>query len=171
MYRQLIALGCWALIVVDCAAQASEVADAAMHGNAQAVQAALDRGADVNARQTDGSTALHWAVRNDDVALTALLINHRADTEVANRTGATPLRLAAINGSAQVSAALLDAGVDVNARLTEHGDTALMFAARAGKPDGLEATPCPWCRCQCGRDLGRDDGTRMGNQRGTYSNH
>jgi len=42
------------------AAASSEVADAAMRGDREAVRAALARKADVNAAQVDGTTALHW---------------------------------------------------------------------------------------------------------------
>ena len=51
------------------AAATSEVADAAMRGDREAVRAALARKADVNAAQVDGTTALHWAVERDDVEL------------------------------------------------------------------------------------------------------
>ena len=40
--------------------------EAAKHGDPAAVDAALSKGIDVNARQGDGATALHWAVHNDD---------------------------------------------------------------------------------------------------------
>ena len=48
------------------AAAASDVADAAMNGNKEAVRSLLQRKADVNAPQIDGTTALDWAVRSDD---------------------------------------------------------------------------------------------------------
>ena len=68
-------LGCVACLSLLCdpvagsAADAatSEVADAAMRGDREAVRAALARKADVNAAQADGSTALHWAVERDDL--------------------------------------------------------------------------------------------------------
>jgi ankyrin repeat protein len=42
------------------AAAPSPVADAAQRGDTAAVQALLKDGADVNAAQGDGMTALHW---------------------------------------------------------------------------------------------------------------
>ena len=39
----------------------ARVADAAMQGDVAAVRASLQQGADVNAAQGDGMTALHWA--------------------------------------------------------------------------------------------------------------
>ena len=42
------------------------VADAAEAGNKAAVQALIQKKADVNAAQTDGATALHWAAHVDE---------------------------------------------------------------------------------------------------------
>jgi ankyrin repeat protein len=56
------------------AAGRSEVADAVMKGDRAALAALLQRKADVNAPQTDGATALHWAVYRDDLDAMDLLI-------------------------------------------------------------------------------------------------
>ena len=88
--------------------------------------------------QVDGTTALHWAVRADDVEMADLLIRAGARVTAANREGVTPLQLAALNGSAQMLDKLIKAGADPNAPLTQFKDTALMMAARTGKTDGLK---------------------------------
>jgi len=119
------------------AAATSEVADAAMKGNRAAVQALLQRKADVNAPQVDGTTALHWAVRVDDLDMADRLLRAGARVSAANREGVTPMQLAAMNGSQQMIRRLLIAGADPNARLTQFGDTALMMAARTGKADAI----------------------------------
>ena len=49
------------------------VADAAQRGDVDAVRALLREGADVNAAQGDGMTALHWAAHSGDVELAAVL--------------------------------------------------------------------------------------------------
>jgi ankyrin repeat protein len=115
----------------------TEVADAAMRGDREAVRAALARKADVNSAQIDGSTALHWAVERDDVELTDLLIRAGARVTARTREGVTPLQLAATNGNAPIIDRLLEAGADPNAALTPSGDTALMMAARTGKTDTI----------------------------------
>ena len=69
----------------------SEVADAAMRGDREAVRAALARKADVNAAQVDGTTALHWAVERDDVELAELLLSVGARVSARTREGVTPL--------------------------------------------------------------------------------
>src|SRR5580704_6863803 len=104
-------LGCWAVVLLPVAglfgAAASDVADAAMKGNKEAVRSLLEHKADVNARQMDGTTALHWAVRADDRETAELLIRSGANVSVANRDGATPLLLAAVNGNAAMIETLI----------------------------------------------------------------
>src|SRR3989449_4966376 len=119
-------LGCCVVILLSAAsvgAAASEIADAAMKGNKAAVRSLVQKKADVNAAQIDGTTALHWAVRLDDLETAELLIRAGANVSAATRTGATPLELAAINGNAAIIAALIKAGADPNAPLTKYGDT------------------------------------------------
>src|SRR5438034_4311590 len=122
------------LSVVRLSAAGTDLADAAMKGNKAAVRSLLQKKADVNAAQTDGTTALHWAVRLDDLETAELLIRSGANVSAATRGGATPLELAAVNGSAAMIEKFIKAGADVNPRLTKYGDTALMMAARTGKP-------------------------------------
>jgi ankyrin repeat protein len=116
-------------------AATSEVADAAMKGDAVAVRALLARKADVNTPQTDGTTALHWAVYRENVALVDELLRAGAKTAVANREGATPLYLAGVAGNPVIIDKLLKSGVDVNGTILRHGETPLMFSARTGHPD------------------------------------
>jgi uncharacterized protein len=135
-------LGCCAIALLPVAsligAAASEVADAAMQGNKDAVRSLLQRKANVNAPQADGTTALDWAVRADDLETADLLIRAGANVSAANRDGATPLLLAAVNGNAAMLEKLIQAGVNPNAELTKYGDTALMMAARTGKTDAIQ---------------------------------
>ena len=130
------ALGCWLVVllsVVTAGAATSELADAAMKRNREAVRSLLQRKADVNAPQIDGTTALHWAVRLDDLETADLLIRAGANVSAANRAGATPMQLAALNGNAAMVEKLIKAGADPNVPLTQYGDTALMMASRTGK--------------------------------------
>jgi ankyrin repeat protein len=119
-------------------AAGSDLADAAMRRDPQAVRALLQKKADVNAPQLDGTTALHWAVRSDDVELADLLIRAGAKVTATTRAGATPLQLAAINGNAAMLQALITAGANPNAPLSKYDDTALMMAARTGKTDAIK---------------------------------
>src|SRR5438093_10605282 len=94
-----MAMALW-MSAVDASAAGSELADAAMKGNREAVRSLLQRNADVNAPQIDGTTALHWAARLDDLEVADMLIRAGANASAANREGATPLGLAALKGQA-----------------------------------------------------------------------
>jgi ankyrin repeat protein len=137
--RQIAALCLMACLVGIPAAQAAtaDVADAAMRGSIEAVQAAIARKADVNAPQIDGTTALHWAAERDDLGMADLLIRAGARVGARTREGVTPLQLAATNGNAAMLDRLLKAGADPNAPLTAAGDTALMMAARTGSTGAI----------------------------------
>ncbi|HEV3062525.1 MAG TPA: ankyrin repeat domain-containing protein [Vicinamibacterales bacterium] len=109
----------------------TRLVDAAEKRDSAAVAALLKQGADVNATQADGATALHWAAHwNDLTAAKALLAAH-AGVNTANDYGVTPLFLAAGNGSAEMTAALVAAGADAKAKLPS-GETVLMTAVRSG---------------------------------------
>ena len=73
------------------------LADAVQGRNTQAVLSLLQNGADVNAPQSDGATALHWAAYLDDAETTARLIRAGARVDTPNHYGVTPLALAAGN--------------------------------------------------------------------------
>ena len=110
------------LVAVACAhvyaAQAqpqSSLLDAVKRSDAVAARTLLRQGASANAADPDGTTALHWASRADNVELARLLVGAGAKASSANRYGVTPLSLAAVNGSAAMTRLLLDAGADPNA--------------------------------------------------------
>jgi ankyrin repeat protein len=129
---------CVVLLAAPGYAATSDVADAAMKGDRAAVGALLAKKADVNAPQTDGTTALHWAVYHEDLALVDDLLRAGAKATAANREGATPIYLAATAANAVIMDKLLKNGVDVNGTVLRHGETPLMFAARTGRPEAVK---------------------------------
>ncbi|GIW52076.1 MAG: hypothetical protein KatS3mg081_1431 [Gemmatimonadales bacterium] len=116
----------------------SPVADAAQRGDLETVRALLQEGADVNAPQNDGMTALHWAALQGNVPMVRLLIYAGANLEATTRLGGyTPLHLASQKGAAEALRVLLEAGSNVHA-VTTTGAQAIHFAALAGNPDALK---------------------------------
>src|SRR5262245_19017125 len=69
----------------------SSVLDAARGRDTDAVRALLRRGVDVNTRQADGATALHWAAHWNDLSMAKLLLDRGARVNQANDYGATAL--------------------------------------------------------------------------------
>ena len=113
----------------------SPVADAAMRGDTERVRELLRGGADVNAAQGDGMTAIHWAAEHDAVEMTEVLVFAGANLEATTRLGGfTPLLVASRTGSAAVVDKLLDAGAPIEAA-TSTGETALHLAAAAGSAE------------------------------------
>jgi ankyrin repeat protein len=94
-------------------------------------------GVDVNQRSADGTTALHWAVYNDDVALIDRLLAAGADVRARNDYNATPLSEAAVVGNPAVIKKLLEAGADVESANAD-GQTALMVVARSSNVDAAK---------------------------------
>jgi ankyrin repeat protein len=119
------------------ASSESGVADAAMHREREAVRSLLKAGADVNAAQGDGMTALHWAARHGDAELARLIVYAGANLKATTRLGGyTPLLMASQQGDTAIIDVLLKAGADPKAATT-NGTTPLMFAAAAGSADAV----------------------------------
>jgi ankyrin repeat protein len=91
----------------------------------------------VNQRSSDGTTALHWAVYNDDVALVERLLAAGADVNASNDYRATPLSEAAVIGNVDVLRRLLKKGANVE---SANGDnqTALMIIARTSNVEAAQ---------------------------------
>jgi ankyrin repeat protein len=125
-------------LVVSASQPLTPVSDAVRRGDATTLRTLLKEGADVNAAEGDGTTALHWAAVTGNLDITEVLL--RAGASVAAKTrlgGASPLLLAAENGHATVVQALLRAGADPHSSDTS-GTTALMLAAGAGDAAALQ---------------------------------
>jgi len=126
-----------ASIAIVSAAGDLRLIDAIKTRNTQAVQALIKQ-VDVNVRQGDGATALHWAVHFSDVNTVDLLLRAGARTDVADDTGVTPLYLACLNRQAALVERLLQSRANPNATLVS-GETALMTCARTGEAAGVKA--------------------------------
>jgi ankyrin repeat protein len=115
------------------------VADAAMRADVEEVRSLLRSGAEVNAAQGDGMTALHWAAETGSAELARLLIYAGANLEAVTRVAYyTPLHIASEAGNGAVVRGLLEAGAHVHAT-TRGGLTPLHNAARAGSVEAIQA--------------------------------
>src|SRR5215470_15080809 len=87
---------CFSVLVISAASLVAassndvRVIEAAKNADKAAIQTLLPQHVDLSATDTDGSTALHWAVRRDDLDTVNALIRGGADPKTANRYGVTP---------------------------------------------------------------------------------
>jgi ankyrin repeat protein len=125
-----------AVLAISSWASEARIADAAQKGDAAQVRSLLSQKVDLNAPQADGSTALHWIVRDDDLETADLLIRAGAGVSAANRKGITPLDLACVNGSTAMIRKLIDAGANPNGTHPD-GQSPLITAARTGNPEAV----------------------------------
>ena len=92
---------------------------------------ALKKGADPNAADADGRSALFLAAATDAKELVRVLIHGGAEVDKADNAGTTPLGIAAYNGFLEVVNTLLEQKVDINHR-NKVGVTAIYGAAKMG---------------------------------------
>ncbi len=116
-------------IVLTVLLAAVPLVEAVKSGDRAAAIKMLEQRVDVNAPEADGTTALHWAVQQDDLDLVDRLINTGANVKAKNDYGATPMSEAALAGNVKVMDRLLVAGAGVESPNAD-GQTALMIVAR-----------------------------------------
>ena len=103
---------------------------ASSKGHRDIVQLLCERGADVNAKDKDGYTALHLAVEFGHIAVVELLLKQGANIEATGgRSAITALMDAALDGRDSIAVLLLRAGASVSA-VNYRGSTALAYAAK-----------------------------------------
>ena len=103
-------------------------------GETEAALELISRRTDVNQAQSDGTTALHWAIYYDDEDLVRQLIRRGADVTARNEFGATPLSQATIIGNPDIIERVLDAGANPNEAGADE-QTAIMIIARTDNID------------------------------------
>jgi len=108
---------------------------AAGYGPLANVELLINKGADVNAKNSRRSTPLHWAIH--DEAKVRLLLSKGAEVNTKQAQGRTPLFLAAMLGDGVPTMRLLFArGADPNLA-SANGQTPLMMAAARGNIEGM----------------------------------
>ena len=93
------------------------------------IERLLDAGADINYKDDDENTLLHYAAASCHPEIVKFLIGKGLDLEAKRKLGATPLCVAAKESeSVAVLKTLIEAGADINAR-SHYGETLLITAA------------------------------------------
>jgi ankyrin repeat protein len=127
-----------AVVLVATTAFADPIHDAANEGDLAGVQAELDKGADVNAKEVgDKWTPLHNAALDGHREIAELLIANGADVNAKDKWGSAPLHFAAGNGHTQTAELLIANGADMNVK-DKWGSTPLHFAAVHGHAQTAE---------------------------------
>lgn len=122
----------WGQVATD-----NPVVAAAKDGDLKAVRALLAKGAKVNDKAKDGSTALLWAAYHNNLDMTRALLTAGATVDAPNKYGITPLLQASRTGDAPVMGALLKAGADAK-RVSPQGESPLMAASKTGRLDAVK---------------------------------
>ena len=137
--RRVIPLVCLgSLLQVGLGVETETLVDRAESAGWLGVAQALERGADPNRTQSDGMSALHWAVYHENLEVARRLLENGAQVDACNDYGVSPLGLACLNGNADLVRLLLDAGASPEP-LPEGLEAPLIVAARVGRPEVIEA--------------------------------
>ncbi len=110
-------------------AKPAEPVGITIEGHLKTAEFLLNEGADVNAKNDEGNTALILAAQLNKKDIVELLLNKGADVHAANLKGYTALMLAASKGQGDVICPLVRKGADINAKDNE-GNTALQYATQ-----------------------------------------
>ena len=108
--------------------------NAAKNGKLYSLSELLSKGADINAKDSYGITALIYATMAGRDAIVANLLDKGADTEAKDNHGRTALIYAIMAGRDAIVANLLDKGANTEAKDDyDRGKTALHCAASSGR--------------------------------------
>lgn len=116
------------------AADDKALLDAARRGDADAVRAALARGANIEARDGDRRTPLLLAAIDDRVDAARVLVEAGADPDAKDDRNDTAWLVTGVTGSVEMARALLPANPDFTA-LNRYGGTSLIPAGEHGHVD------------------------------------
>jgi len=97
--------------------------------NTLALSLLVKRGANINAKDNYGYTALRWATQNGNIPAMKLLLDSGANTEIQDNLGQTPIFHT--NDHEEALSLLMKKGANINAKDRE-GKTALRLATQIG---------------------------------------
>lgn len=129
----------WSSLIVykEYRSRPSEVSTLSIHdrvrcGYKEAVEPAIARGEDLNARDEHSLTPLHLAAGYGFTDIINALVRGGADPNADDRGGEKPLHIAAYLGREKAAAALISAGAEVDA-VNGDGETPLHYASYMGQ--------------------------------------
>jgi len=93
----------------------------AENGHDRCVRAMLDSGADVDAVNSTGLTALHLAARNGHIGVMKMLLRQDANIDATDESGWTALHHAANNDCEAIVRLSTNRGADLNAKARDRG--------------------------------------------------
>lgn len=107
--------------------------DAALNGNLEKVKESIGKGADLNAVDNEGRTALMYASFNGHTEIVRLLLNEGAEVGIRDPMGRTALLFASTGPFAETVKLLLDHHADPNITDKDEHFSPLMHAAAEGQ--------------------------------------
>ena len=110
---------------------------AAATGNLAKIESLIKEGTDINAKDKNGWTPLHWSANTGQINIAEFLIAKGANISARDERNLTPLQLAAERGQKDMAELLIDKGADINDK-TRNGMTVLHIAADRGYKDMAE---------------------------------
>lgn len=126
-----------------------------LDGNTHIMTLLLENGVDVNAQDDDHNTALHYAVRENNLKAAEILVSYGADVNIVSeyiykenrirnrhhrefkRAGYTPLHIAAVSGHKSIAKLLVDSGSTID-KCSKDDGTPLHIATKNGRNEIVE---------------------------------
>jgi hypothetical protein len=122
---------------------------ALIHRNREMVEAMIEKGADVKARDRSGSTTLMWAAADErgETGLLSELLKLGVDPNTRNNSGETALSLALRRGRTPAVELLEKAGASEAAQIRQSVDKAIALLQKSG-PEFVKVSGCASCHHQ-----------------------
>ena len=111
---------------------------AAMGCHRPVIQLLLEKGADIDAIDKSGYTALHHGVTHQHQAIVRHLLDEGADTEIRTGVGEASLHISTKSGDKAIAQLLLERGANVDSRIKYTHETSLHLAVAMGETSSWE---------------------------------
>lgn len=121
-----------AILIATTSTYGQTLHGAAFKNDVARVRTLVEQGSDVNAKDSQGVTPLHYAAQMGHIEIMEILISRGADVNVStSKDGAAPIHLASANGQLEAVRLLTKHGANVN-KANNYRATPLHFAADHG---------------------------------------